>query len=516
MKNSSALPAKPPAKAETAVQILARYVVSSVDFVREQFGVEPDTWQLEALQAWDRGDARIAMKACKGPGKTAVLAWIGWHFLLTRPDAKVPCTSISGDNLSDGLWAEFAKWQGKSPLLKDLFEWQKTRIIHTQKSETWFASARSWSKSASSEQQADTLAGLHADYILFLIDEVGGIPQAVMVAAEAVMATEEGEARIVMAGNPTQRSGPLWRACNADRRNWTVITITGDPASPRRASRISVDWAQKQIDSYGADNPWVLANVFGEFPPAGALNFIAEDVVSAARNREALGQMFDAFVIGVDVARFGDDESVIYFRKGRDGRTHPPLRLRNLDTMQLASRVAEKYRHFQADAVFVDGGGPGGGVVDRLRQLRVPVIEVQFGAKPDGVVESGQDSPKWANKSAEMWGAMREWLKGGAIPDDQELSDQLTNREYDYKFVGGADRIALESKEDMKSRGVGSPDIADALALTFAYSVMPAEFSGGEGLPRHRNVAHSEFDPFRDSDRERLSVVTDFDPYRNE
>lgn len=480
--------------------------------MRQEFGVEPDVWQLEVLCAWDRGDQRVAMKACKGPGKTAILAWLVWHFMLTRIDAKVPCTSISGDNLADGLWAEMAKWRNKSKLLTAAFEWTKTRVFAKERPETWFATARTWSKSADPTQQADTLAGLHADHILFVLDEAGGIPDGVMAAAQAALSTEHGETRLLIAGNPTLRSGPLWRACNAERAYWTVVTITGDPDAPNRSPRISVDWARAQIAQYGRDNPWVLANVFGEFPPAGATTFIGADVVEQAQTIDAVAQMYDAFVLGVDVARFGDDESVIYLRKGRDGRTHPPLRFRNLDNMQLAARIAEQWNYYQADAVFIDGGA-GSGVIDRLRQLRIPAVEVNFGATPDNVLASSGEGMAWADKAAEMWAAMREWLRtGGAIPNEPTLAQQLSDRNYEFVFKRGRDCVRLESKDDMKARGVGSPDIADALALTFAYPVVPNARSGGEGLPRHRGV-QTEFDPYRDVAT--ALAVNDWDPYRD-
>src|SRR5881392_854582 len=141
-------------------------------FVREVFGVTPDPWQDEVLAAFPRHQ-RLAMKACKGPGKTAVQAWLAWNFLATRSDPKIAATSITADNLADNLWAEMAKWQARSDMLKATFDW---------------TSGRSWSRSADGQQQGDTLAGLHADHVLFIIDESGGIPDAVMASAEAALA----------------------------------------------------------------------------------------------------------------------------------------------------------------------------------------------------------------------------------------------------------------------------------------------------------------------------------------
>lgn len=480
---------------QQAIERLARWRRSIQEFAADNFGFEPDPWQLDVFAAWDRGDQQIAMQACKGPGKTALLAVLVWHFLATRPHPKIAATSISGANLSDGLWTELSKWQQKSAFLTAAFEWQKTRVLAKDHPTTWWASARSWSQSASPEKQADTLAGLHADYILFVLDETGAMPDAVMVAAEAALSSGI-ECRIVQAGNPTQCEGPLWRACNKDRHKWTVINVTGDPDDPKRSPRISKAWAQGQIDSYGRDNPWVMANVFGKFPPSSPLSFIPMALVEAAANREASSILTDPLVLGVDVARFGDDEQIICPRKGRDARTLEWGMFRNLDTMQLAARVIERRNETRADAVFVDGGGVGGGVIDRMRQLRFDVHDIQFGAKADRSPMPGVEAVKYANKVAEMWGSMKEWLKTGAIPNDPALHAQLTSRRYAYVTVSGRDCIALEPKDEMKKRGLASPDRADALALTFAYPVMPTRHSGGVPGDLRAPTMQSDYDPF--------------------
>jgi hypothetical protein len=189
----------------------------------------------------------------------------------------------------------------------------------------------------------------------------------------------------------------------------------------------------------------------------------------------------------VDPARFGDDSSVIYTRVGRDGRTWPALRFAKLDTMQLAARVAERANFFRASglrvAINVDGGGVGGGVVDRLRSLGYEVNEIQFGAR-------ALDPKRFANRRAELWSAMRDWLAVGALPRDQELATDLTSPEFGYD---SANRILLERKESMKARGLASPDTADALAVTFGATLPVAEFDSDE-LIYDRNVVMN-YDP---------------------
>ena len=245
-----------------------------------------------------------------------------------------------------------------------------------------------------------------------------------------------------------------------------------------------------------------------DFSASSENRFISIDLVNDARTREAVCGIYDPLIMGVDVGRFGDDESVIYIRKGRDGRTHPPLRYRGLDTMALATRVAEQYEFFRADGLFVDEGGVGGGVVDRLRQLRVPVIGVQFGGRPDRS-QPGQEFVRYANKRAEMYGNVREWLKGGAIPDDNDLAQELTGIEYGFVLREGVDAILLESKDDMKKRGIGSPDIADALALTFAYPVQ-ANRNAGRAAAFLRPQVQADYDPYQDAPRP--TVRHEYDP----
>jgi hypothetical protein len=178
-------------------------------------------------------------------------------------------------------------------------------------------------------------------------------------------------------------------------------------------------------------------------------------------------------VMGVDVARFGDDQTVIAFRRGRDAKSIPWIKLRGADTMQTAGTIVEWARMVGAAMIFIDGGGVGGGVIDRVRQLGLKnVVEVQFGSKADRQAGDQGTRFSYANKRCEMWGWCREWLLGGAIPNDAELRADLTGPNYNYVVRDGRDCVQLERKADMKFRGLASPDAADALCLTFAYPVV--------------------------------------------
>jgi hypothetical protein len=463
---------------------LQRWREHPAQFVRELFGVVPDPWQVEVLEAFPHRQ-RLAMKACKGPGKTAVEAWLAWNFLLTRIEPKVAAVSVTAENLADNLWSEMAKWQQRSPLLTERFEWTKTRIFCRDSPETWWMSARSWSKTADRAQQGNTLAGLHADYVLFILDEAGGIPDAVMASAEAALSSCV-EGHIVQAGNPTHLEGPLYRACTSESALWHVTEITADPEDPRRSSRVKAEWAREQIEKYGRDNPWVLVNVFGKFPPGSLNTLIGPDECRAATRRSYRAEdvAAGARVLGVDVARFGDDASVIFPRQGMIA--HPPLKFRNLDGTQGAGIVARKWQEWGADAVFIDDTGGWGALwIDNLRRIGHQPVGIGFASKPN--------DPRYDNKRTEMYFEAIEWIKAGGalppidVPGVPELVAALSQTTYGFR----GDRLLLEPKDQIKARLGYSPDDADAFALTFAQ-------------PAARRDVHARHTPGR--------AIVDYDP----
>lgn len=467
---------------------IKRWREDPVTFVTECLHVEPDAWQVDVLRAFPTHQ-RIAMKACKGPGKTGVLAWLGWNFLATRPHPKIAATSVSGDNLKDGLWSEMAKWQNRSPFLKQAFQWTKERIFSRHHPETWFMSARTWAKSADKSRQADTLAGLHADYIMYLIDESGGLPNAVMATAEAALASGI-ESKIIQAGNPTHIEGPLYSACTNERHLWFVVEITSDPDDPKRTPRVSKQWAKEQIEKYGRDNPWVLVNVFGKFPPASINTILGPDEVSAAMKRRpapGAGNEWSQKRLGIDVARFGDDRSVIFPRQGLVA--YRPVELRGMRTTDIAARVMMAKSKWKSELELVDDTGHWGhGVIDNLFAAGYSPLGIQFHAPAL--------NPRYKNRRAEMWLEMAEWVKrGGCLPKMPELVGELTSPT--YTFVGG--KFQLEDKDQVKARLGRSPDLADALALTFAVPDLPAmEVMKGRAGYSDSGKVKSDWDPYAD------------------
>lgn len=457
-------------------------------FVREVFKATPDPWQDEVLKAFPH-KPRIAMKASKGPGKSCIEAWLAWNFLLTRPHPKIACTSISGDNLRDGLWTEMAKWMQVSPLLKQAFVWQKERIFARDHPDTWWMAARQWSKSADPSALGNTLAGLHADYIMFILDESGGIPDAIMASAEAALSSCK-EGHIVQAGNPTHLEGPLYRACTSERAMWHVVEITSDPDDPNRSPRVKAEWAREQIEKYGRDNPWVLVNVFGKFPPSSFNALIGPEELQASIRRRYHETELIAHprILGIDVARFGDDSTIIFPRQGL--QAFNPIQYRNINGTQGAEITARKINEWEVDATFIDNtGGFGASWIDNLLRLGKSPIGIHF--------SESASNPQFYNKRSEMAFLLVDWIKrGGALPDCNEVIQALAQTSYTFK----GEQLLLEPKEDVKAKLGYSPDHLDALMLTFA---MPVEKEFRSSWPVRSAGLIENYDPFS---RDRVRV----------
>lgn len=482
-------------KAQKAAELVARWKNDPVLFARQVLGFIPDPWQEAVLRACVT-HRRLAMIACKGPGKSALLAVIIWWWMATRKDAQVVCTSISRENLRDNLWKELGVWMGKSKFLQAAFEMGKERCEAKTSRTTWWISARGWAQDADSTSQASTLAGLHGPAIMYIGDEAGDYPAGVLAAADAVLANAApgtgNEARVIVAGNPTSTAGPLYQIATHLRHQWHVTHITGDPDDPMRSSRVDKTWAREQIEAYGKDNPYVLVNVFGKFPPAGFNQLIGPNDVIAAQKRAPRPSDFAHAQkrLGVDVARFGDDNTVIFPRQGLVA--YKPYVLKNADTPEIAGRVIFIKNKWRSEQEIVDGsGGYGAGVVDALVHAGCAPLEKNFS-------EKAQD-PQFFNARTEMWWRMADWIKrGGALPEDPDLARELTVPT--YSLQNG--KIRLEEKEQIKKRLGYSPDRADALALTFALPEQMTALDPVSGLPKPQHEQGdvvSDWDPINDT-----------------
>lgn len=423
----------------------------------------PDQWQIEVLDDLGRAvregqnvaDALpvlLAVASGHGIGKTALISWIILWFISTRDFPQIVVTAGKKDQLTSKTWRELAKWT-KLAINGHWFIWTATKLEHALYPDMWYAHAIPWSKNA-----PENFAGTHEKHVLVLFDEASAIDDVIWEVTDGAMTTPG--AIWIAFGNPTKNSGRFFDCFNKFRKIW--INRKVDSRTAKKANRRLLDlW----VEMYGEDSDFVRVRVRGEFPRAGDLQFISSEDVQAAVDRDAGDQSLYGRVLGIDIARHGQDQSVLCYRQGRKVIKFKKLRIP--DTMQLAAIIAESINEWRPDAVFVDATGIGWGVVDRLHQMGYTfVIGVQVG-------ERAFQPERFYNRRAEIWYAMREWIQdGGDLPNDQELITDLTSIEYGFD---GKQRYVLETKEDMKERGLDSPDTADALALTFHSPVAPSK-----------------------------------------
>ena len=438
----------------------------------------PEPWQAEILSRIRDGlplssAIQLATASGHGVGKSALVSWILIWAMATKPDTRGVVTANTETQLKTKTWAELGKWFHMF-LGREHFKLTATALFANDETHerTWRIDLVPWS-----ERNTEAFAGLHNQgrRIVVIFDEASAIPDIIWETTEGALTDANTEIVWCVFGNPTRNTG-RFKECfpgGLHSRAWRTYQVDSRSISFTNHEQVS-EW----IKAYGEDSDFVRVRVRGVFPRTGEMEFISAEVVGEAAAREAVAHAHEPFVIGVDVARYGDNESVIYMRKGRDAQTWAPVRLRGADVITVAGKVNEVASQYGADAIFVDGGGIGGGVVDCLRSLSVHCFDINFGGKSDcASVSLNTEGFLFANKRAEMWGAMREWLKNGAISNDPDLRAQLVGPTYTFNLRS---EIILEKKEDMRKRGLESPDIADALALTFAYPVQPSLGAGGQ------------------------------------
>jgi hypothetical protein len=435
----------------------------------------PDTWQEGFLREWGeeirlRGfdgvtpvtPLRFATSSGHGIGKTTVVAWIAAFLLSTRPYSQGTVTANTFPQLEAKTWASICRWL-KLCKTRPWFQIGADRIYMKNQPDSWFLRALT-----AQNEKSESFAGQHAanSSSYYIFDEASAIPESIWQVAEG--GTTDGEPHWFCFGNPTRNSGRFFESCfGREKHRWKVRSIDARESGITNKTQLA-EW----VTEYGEDSDFVRVRVRGIPPRAGDLQFIDSERVWEARNRPVVALPNESLVCGVDVARGGMDSNVICYRRGVDARSLraekiPGEQTRDLTLLvsKLAGLLSDGLRGQPIAMMFIDGAGVGAGLYHRLSQLGYRnVTEVQFGGKPP--------DPHYANMRSYMWGKMKDWLLRGSIPDDTQLEIDLTGPGY---FHDRTDRLVLESKEDMKKRGLASPDYGDALALTFAQPVVPVK-----------------------------------------
>lgn len=433
-----------------------------------------------------------------GIGKSALVAMCVWFIMSTRPHCKGVVTANTAPQLETKTWAEVAKWH-KMLINAHWFKVTTGRgamkAIHIHHAESWRTDGLAWS-----EHRADAFAGQHAvtSTSFYIFDEASSIPEKIFDTARGGLT--DGEPMQFLFGNGTKNSGFFYNSQNRLKHRFICRNIDS-----RSVKITNKEYLQSIIDDYGEDSDTAKIRVRGMFPSKSMNQVVPSFLVEQARKRTFQPNPLASKVLGVDVARFGDDNSVLYLRQGRDARSIPPKKFEKLSTTEFSIEVLKFCAMHAPEHIFVDGGGVGGAVVDNLRDLGLAnVYEIDFGSK-------SMKPDEFRNMGTECWLTMAEWFQGDvAIWDNDDFEEELTARE--YGFIGETKKF-IEPKQEMKKRGMKSPDTADALALTFAYP-LPSLTAAAilERVRAERGETHSDvnYNPLRALD---LPGVGDHDHY---
>ena len=423
-------------------------------FVTQALQVEPEDWQKQTMLLI-KNNERVAIKSGHGVGKSALLSWVILWWLLTRYPSCVACTAPTGHQLDDVLWGEVAKWYRRLPPgLKELLEVTSDKVVLASAPKESYAVARTARK-----EKPEAFQGFHSDNMLFIADEASGIDPIIFEVAEGTMSTPG--AKTLLTGNPTRTSGYFYDAFHKMRAHWETMTVScGD------SGQVTEKYVKSMADKYGADSNVYKVRVLGEFPSDDDDSIMPLAVVESAVNRHIDIPESEPVVWGLDVARFGSDKTALCKRKGR--RLLEKIECwKGKDLMQTCGMVHERYKKVEKYAaerpseILVDSIGLGAGVVDRLREIGLPVRGVN-------VAEVPAVGALYNRLRDELWFNARDWFTGYdcSMPKDEDLIAELTTVKYKYTSLG---KLQAESKDDMKKRGLQSPDLADAFCLTFAH-----------------------------------------------
>ena len=423
----------------------------------------PEKWQRDFLddlgkrlragytvQSSLRTAIRKARRSGHGIGKSALVAWLVLWAISTCELTRGVVTANTDTQLRTKTWPEVHKWYGMF-VAKDLFKVTATAIFSSNPEfeKNWRIDAVPWS-----DTNTAAFAGLHnkGRRIIMIFDEASEISRLIFETAEGVCTDTDTEIIFACFGNQTVTDGAFADCFGKFRHRWECDSIDSRLVSFTNKAEI-----QQWLDDYGEDSDFFRVRVRGLPPRAGSTAFIAPDLITAARRREIPAREYGYYpvLIGVDVARFGDDQTVITVRQGP--MVHEQRKYRGLPTDQVAARSIDTYRKWNAARIFVDGIGVGAGVVDQISAANIPVTDVV-------VSNTATDDRKYDSLRSELWGRLRDLLPNMALPDDPELAAELEGMQYGFDPKM---RVQLERKKDFKKRLGFSPDNADSLCLTF-------------------------------------------------
>ena len=431
-------------------EFVAAYADDPVLFVEEMLGAQPFDYQAEFLRAL-LAERKMSVKSGHGTGKSTTASWAMLWFMLLRYPCKVVVTAPTSSQLFDAMFAELKRWINELPKeLQQLLNVKSDRVELVSAPAEAFISCRT-----ARAETPEALAGVHSDNVLLIIDEASGVPEQVYEAAAGSMSGHN--ATTLMLSNPTRSSGTFFESHNRMANSWWTRTW-----SCKDSPLVSHEFVDEMELRYGPESNAYRVRVLGEFPLSDDNTIIPYHLVEAAQNRDVVVSDEATVVWGLDVARFGSDATALCKRQGP---IVTELRSwRGLDLMQTTGRIVAEYEALAPSKrpaeILVDSIGVGSGVVDRLQELGLPVRGVN-------VAESPSMDDTYMNLRSELWFKCKAWLEDRSckLPKDDQLIAELTAIRYSFTSSG---KMKAESKDEMRKRGLGSPDLADALCLTMA------------------------------------------------
>ena len=432
--------------------VVASYRDRPVAFVQDLLvkgtpGFVIEDWQKRFLKAVARGERRISVRAGHGVGKSAACAWAMIWFMFSRYPVKQICTAPTQSQLFDALFSEVKKWVGElPPFMRDQVEVFSDRIELKASPENSFISART-----SSAERPEAMAGVHAEHVLLICDEASAIPEAVFEAASGSMSGFT--ATTILISNPTRNTGLFFKTHHGLSRDWFRLHV-----SCLDSKLVSPDFVSQIAATYGETSNAYRVRVLGEFSLHEDDTLIAAELVDSAMARDVVLDTSEPLIYGLDVARFGDDRTVLCKRQGS-----VMIEYRSwggTDLMQTCGRVMHEAGIDKPAEICIDSIGLGAGVADRLREQGLNVRDVN-------VSEVSALNPQASKLRDELWMTVRDWLakRGCRLPKSDELRAELVGPTYAFLSNG---KLKVEAKADLKRRGLRSPDVADSLCLTFA------------------------------------------------
>jgi phage terminase large subunit len=430
-----------------------------LQFVQEAFDWSnvpqdgPSEQQIELFSNFNKGP-RISIRSGHGTGKDAGTAMLILWFMSTRAYPKVVCTAPTARQLYDILWSELSKWLRMS-ILKDEFIIQKDKLFHKDHPKEWWCRAVSPSVKATKEEQAETLAGFHGEHLLIVVDETSGVPDPVFIPLEGAMTQIDNH--ILLIGNMTRNTGYFYESHFHSELSKPWIKLHWDS---RKSTNVKPEYVDYMATKYGVDSNIFKIRVIGDPPEEDARTLIPLHWAQQCVGNEIVIAEDEPLYLGVDVARFGEDKSIILPRQGL--RIDPWEEFQGMDTISLGGFILQTYSELEAEGIAIDEVGVGAGVTDWLQKLNRSNV---FGVN---VKRKSSDITRYHMLRDELWIAMREKCMHGVYSFPvgelgEELCNELASPYYSFNAHGG---FKVESKRDMKLRGVASPNIADALGLT--------------------------------------------------